>query len=152
MRHVALLALLLTGGCRHTFEERPDASPTNCDLVAQTSDLTSLRSYVFEPHCNYSGCHSNSSTEDLQLEETAHAELVNVMSALDPNYRLVVPGQPKQSYLLYMLKKIPPLEMDPPITTYTEPPDSEFMPKDFSICQEKIDAVERWIVAGALDN
>ena len=55
--------------------------------------------------------------------------------------KLVVAGAPKQSYLMMMLQLFPPSEMEP--TPVTAPPtDIGFM----------LDAIERWVAAGAPAN
>jgi hypothetical protein len=151
MRHLALLALLF--GCRESLDELPDAPPTECETIAQASDLTTIKRDIFERHCNGRACHKEGSDQsELHLQLNPHADLVNVQSDVDPAYQLVVPGQPRKSYMLYMLQQVAPADMDPPIT-YTDPPDDvEFMPVDFTICKEKLDAIQRWIEAGAPDN
>jgi hypothetical protein len=84
-------------------------------------------------------------------------------SDLEPGRKLVDPGEgmggnPDNSYLLFLLHGIPaspgfpPLAVDAaPARPFKEPPsDIGYMPMDNNtLCCQKIDAVRRWIQAGA---
>ena len=83
----------------------------------------------------------------------SHSHLVNFTSILDPTRKLVVPNDVEQSFLMLMLGFVPPEMADPPGTA---PPASVgFMPQSsggqLSCCQ-KLEALERWINAGAPNN
>ena len=81
----------------------------------------------------------------------AHADLVGVDSMIATGRKLVVAGQPKESYLLMIMQQFKPTEMLP--TPVDAPPsDVGYMPQGFDepLCCQKLDAVERWITAGAL--
>jgi hypothetical protein len=125
-----------------------------CVLATTYSDLTTIRVEIFDRHCDGGSCHVKDSSDndiELFLDEAPHAELVNVDSDLDPSRKLVVPGRPDQSWLLYMIEGIDPAAMVP--SAPAMPPDRVgFMPEQFPLCVEKRDAIRRWIEAGALDN
>ena len=89
---------------------------------------------------------------DLRMA-ASHVELVNIDSEVDVGRKLVVPGDAAKSYLLVMLGQIKPADADPP--TVAPPATIGFMPQATGgalLCPEKRDAVERWIVAGALND
>ena len=82
----------------------------------------------------------------------SHAGLVDVASDIDPARKLVVPGKPKESYLLMMMQHFPPEEMEP---TPATPPPNGYMPQNAGgmvLCCQKLDAIERWIAAGAMND
>lgn len=159
----ALLVSALAIGCGGGGGDGPDAAPlracqvtttTACTEAANHADLAWLVPNVFVSSCTFSGCHNGSATAagalDLRTPEAAHATLVNVPSHLDPGAMLVVPGQPKQSYLLMMMQQYAPADMDPPLVA--PPATVGYMPQNANgaaLCCQKLDAVERWIAAGA---
>ena len=64
----------------------------------------------------------------------------NVASNLDPNHKLVVPGDPANSYLFFILKGVAASDGDP---AYAEPDDIGYMPmSNATLCCQKIDALE----------
>jgi hypothetical protein len=69
-------------------------------------------------------------------------------SDLESGRFLVVPGRPDQSYLFFLMRGVLASEGAPP---FQEPPeDIGYMPMDNNtLCCQKIDAVRRWIEAGA---
>ena len=71
-----------------------------------------------------------------------------VQSTFSPNHKLVVPGNPEASYLFFLMRGLPP----DAVTDFVEPPsDIGYMPQgNETLCCQKLDAVERWIRAGAL--
>ncbi len=164
-RVVVLASLLLVSACRIVLEEAgtTDAS-TNVDAFVSPacaeakahSDLNWIETNVF-PSCTFSACHhgqagSDAGRIDLRVGKS-FGFLVNFDSALDASRKLVVPGMPAQSYLLMMIKQIPPAMMNPPAS----PPDPliGYMPQNSGgnpICAEKRDAIERWVSMGALNN
>lgn len=171
-RRAVLASLLIVAACRHSLETEPDAPPPRdapidaglsptC-LEAQTrSDLAFIEDKIFKFSCVFSSCHDGSGegAGDMDLREfMSHASLVNVDSTTDDrasfagDYKLVVPNQPTQSYLLFMIRHIPAADMTPPAGTPAS--DVGFMPQDDSgelppLCEEKREAIERWILAGA---
>lgn len=71
-----------------------------------------------------------------------------VKSNIDPTRDLIVAGQPKQSYFFFLIHGVTASEGMP---AFTDPPDDVgFMPMNNNpICCQKIDAIDRWITAGA---
>lgn len=128
------------------------AIPPSCQEATMHSDLTWIENNVFKQSCIFSGCHNGSGAAgplDLRAG-MSHGTLVDAVSSLDPRHRLVMPGEPSQSYLLMMIKHIAPEDMDPPTSP---PPESiGYMPQNAggaTMCVQKREAIERWILAGA---
>jgi hypothetical protein len=122
--------------------------------AANHSDLAWIEPNVFVPSCgNFTSCHNGGASAagriDLKNAGMSHGALVGRDSAVALGRKLVVAGQPKQSYLLVMMQQFPPEEMLP--TPVAMPPtDIGFMPQNSPpLCCQKLDAVERWIAAGA---
>jgi hypothetical protein len=166
-RSLVLAGLLALTSCRTSLEETPDADGSGarvckvstvaaCTAAETHSDLAWIEMNVFKPACAFSGCHNGSATVagriDMMNLGNAHADLVGVDSMIEPGRKLVVAGMPKQSYLLMMMQQFKPAEMEPtPVPT--PPTDIGFMPQgtdNVPVCCQKIDAVERWITAGAM--
>jgi hypothetical protein len=118
-----------------------DASP-GCVEAKSHSDLAWIQANVFEPKCTFSACHNGGvhSLEDLRTLDSTYATTVGIPSRLFPAYRLVVPNEPANSYLLSILRG-GPLPID--ATAGTMPMGQP------RLCHERIDAIERWILAGA---
>ena len=112
------------------------------------SDLAWIESKIFVASCDFSGCHS-SATDLGKLDLGAgksHDDLVGPSSRLDPLRKLVVPNDVHASYLMLMLHDFSPDMASPPTTE----PANGYMPKGSStLCCQKLDALERWINAGA---
>jgi|SRR5688572_12062787 len=120
-----------------------DASPA-CAEALTYQDFTSIQENIFKRQCAFMDCHDSGQPEaDMDLTgATAHGLLVNHETVQDvaDGWMRVVPGMPAQSYLMVALG-----EIDGPID-----PDVGTMPQNSPlICQEKRDAIERWILAGA---
>ena len=143
---VASLGVACTGGGDDTGDDStgPDAGVSaKCMEATQHSDLAWIQSNVFSASCLFSDCHKGAATtaQGLNLEPgMAHAELVNMPSAVAPPRMLVVPGDPASSYLLVVLGQI----------TGPLPEDGTMPLNSPLLCKEKRDAIERWIAAGAL--
>lgn len=103
--------------------------------------LTSLQTNIFTSSCALSGCHHGSSALlglDLSSGQS-YANLVNVRSREAPDFLLVQPGQPENSYLIHKLEgneEMAPGTLQMPVGR--EP-----------LSEEKIAAVRDWIAAGA---
>jgi hypothetical protein len=145
-------------GCSSTppppIDAATDTTPAICVDARSHSDLTWLQANVFTPQCVFSGCHdgANNAAGRMDLRAAmARAHLVNVVSDLDPTRQLVVPGDAGKSYLLVMIGEILPQNADPPAAPIRG--DIGTMPQGSTpLCIEKRDAIQRWVVAGALDN
>ncbi|MGE0404469.1 MAG: hypothetical protein AB7T06_47605 [Kofleriaceae bacterium] len=162
MRRFVVLATAVASfaACRLTLED--DSFPIDAGsnlsascMAAQTaSDLAFLETKVFATACTFSGCHNGANDDAGRMDlrsGMAHTSLVNKPSNIDPAYMLVVPGQPNQSYLMMMVQHLTPEELSPP----ADPPplDIGFMPQNTGgkpICAPKREAIERWIMAGAM--
>jgi hypothetical protein len=131
-----------------------DASPQVCQDAKMHSDLTWIQANIFDKQCAFSGCHNGGANlagmMDLR-DGMARTHIVNVASMLDTRRKIVVPGNTAQSYMLVMISEIQPAMADPPAGAIRS--DVGTMPQGSPLlCQEKRDAIQRWIVAGALDN
>jgi len=120
----------------------PDAPPaklTPCEEAVFHSDLPWIQANIFSVSCASGSCHDATSPE-AQLDLTAghaHYELVGVKSTIYTSWNLVTPGNADASMLLVRLGG-------------ATGPGEATMPKgQASLCSEKIDAVRRWIAAGA---
>lgn len=121
----------------------PDAivELTECQEATQHADLAWIQQKVFTPSCATAMCHAGADPEvGLNLEAgRAYANLVNRNASTVPNWRRVVPGSLTTSYLVVAFGRA-----DGP------PPRDGFMPLGADpLCVEKLEAVERWILAGA---
>jgi hypothetical protein len=135
----------------------PDADNTSqaCLDAASHSDLTWIQANVFDKQCSFSGCHGSDSggtsgRQNLQ-SGSAIASLVNQPSNLEQGQTLVIPGNSAGSYMMVMLGSvagtIPPTDAaGSAIGTMPENTGGVLL------CQQKRDAIARWIDAGALNN
>lgn len=131
------------------------STSASCMEAPNHSDLAWIEGNVFASQCAFSGCHNGQATAagriNLKDPGMSHDDLVNVDSMIASGRKLVVPGAPKQSYLMMMLRAFPPSEMEP--TPVAPPPgDIGFMPQNAGgavVCCQKLEAIERWITAGA---
>lgn len=164
IRLVAIAALL--AGCRISLEtnDTEDFSTRQCTVSTTSqpcmdavnhSDLAWIEQKIFVASCAFSGCHSSASDSgklDLRAG-MSRANLVGVSSMLDPARKLVVPNDVDASYLMLMLRDVPPVMATPPASP---PPASVgYMPQgppSVGLCCQKLDALERWINAGAPSN
>jgi hypothetical protein len=167
MRAVLLSALFVMA-CRIDLDhaETPDASvsgrackvstSTSCKEADSHSDFTFIKKSIFPLSCSSSSsCHmSSTSSGRIDLSEAnAYATLMGpsgagMKSGIDTSRTLVVPGQPKASYFFFLLHGVKASEGEP---AFSEPPtDVGYMPMNNNpICCQKLDAIERWITAGA---
>lgn len=127
-------------------DPQPDATVqlTECQEATQHADLAWIQQKVFTPSCATAMCHAGQSPEvGLNLEAgRAHANLVSRNASTAAGWVRVVPGSLATSYLVVALGR-----------TAGPPPRDGFMPLGTDpLCVEKLEAVERWIVAGALNN
>ena len=165
----AAFALASVGGCRYALEDPVEFSSRTCDdgtvpdctMSATHSDLKWIEERIFNK-CTFSGCHNGMMTDAGRLDLSpgkSHAALVNKDSEiatgpmLTGKAKLVTPGDPSKSYLLVMMRALPPAQHDPPLD---EPPSSVgYMPQNAGgvvTCCQKLDALTRWIEEGALNN
>ncbi|HVK87503.1 MAG TPA: hypothetical protein VM513_25475 [Kofleriaceae bacterium] len=176
LRRAALASLLILVACRTSLETEPDAPPradapavdmvdagpsATCIEAMSHSDLAFIEDKIFKPGCVFQSCHDGigggAGTLDLRAS-MSHAALVNVDARTDADasppgtYKLVVPMQPTQSYLMFLIRHYTAQEMSPEAGQPAA--DVGFMPQDNTgalppLCIEKREAIVRWIEAGA---
>ncbi|HEX5064107.1 MAG TPA: hypothetical protein VFV99_32245 [Kofleriaceae bacterium] len=120
----------------------PDGIPPNltpCEEAAYHSDLAFIQDKIFDVSCT-TQCHGDSppAAQMSLLPGHARVALINVASTTQTGWRRVVPGSSASSLLMVEIggESGPALEGLMPWG----------MPK---LCDEKIDAIRRWIAAGA---
>ena len=113
----------------------------SCTEATKHSDFAWIQEHVLTPSCATAMCHAGAEPSvDLSLEAgKAYANLVNKGASTASGWVRVVPGSPAQSYLMVAFGRAPgPMPRD------------GFMPIGAPpLCAAKLDAVERWISAGA---
>jgi hypothetical protein len=122
-----------------------DASAA-CALATTYQDFTTIQTQIFQRQCSFMDCHDALAPE-AQMDltgATAHSSLVNVASEMVAAGGMlrVTPNDPAMSYLLVILghpSYTQPQLIDPVVGTSNSP----------LLCREKLDAIERWIAAGA---
>jgi len=129
------------------------------------SDFAWLQKNMFSTNCSGDDCHSaavNGQPPDgrLVLAEGFSYKVLMGKDATDPgpaplvasefqtDHKLVEPGAPERSYLMFMLKA---LRANEGVPRFTPPPaDVGYMPQsNNTLCCQKLDVVARWIAAGA---
>jgi hypothetical protein len=165
----ALLAAVLAMSCRYTLDERdaPKQCSTRDDIAIcveadDHSDFAWLQDNVFQSNCSGDSCHNApkmgqppggriSLTAGLAYTTLMGSNSEGVMSEIATTRKLVEPGKPNQSYLFFLLRGIYAEEGEPP---FEAPPDDVgYMPQKMApLCCQKLEAVRRWIEAGALDD
>lgn len=165
---VALLAAILAMSCRIDLETRELAKACEvrddidiCKEAAAEDSATFawLQPNLFTSNCSGRSCHGlpeGAQTQPLgkivlapgMAYKTLLGDGTGARSDVDPSRVLVSPGNPNDSYLYFLLRGIRADEGTPP---FEEPPeDVGYMPMDNdTLCCQKIDAVRRWIEAGA---
>jgi hypothetical protein len=121
-----------------------DAISASCMEATTHSDLAWLQEKIFTPSCSaFVSCHKGAALEagGMSLEDgQVIPQNVNIDSTLFPQFKRIVPGDPANSYMMIILGEFPgPLDPEVGTMPYNNP----------KLCQEKLDAVERWIMAGA---
>lgn len=164
MRAVLLLALLAS--CRYDLDKADvdaNVSGRSCKVTtsapcieAEThSDFTWIKEKIFAANCFGSSCHTGATASGkLDLTDDPYTALMGtagtgVASNLDPSHKRVVAGDASASYLYFIIHGLGDDQ-----STFPDPPSSVgFMPMSNStLCCQKIDAIERWITAGAMNN
>lgn len=166
MLRFALVALLATSACRISLEDEVPLVtdgvgkqcmpvPTNpqCAMAeampAESAKLSWIEQNIFVPNCGGTSCHGTGSPFPV-LTTGSHGKLVDVDTTLAPGRKLVVPGDVGKSYLMVILRHLNLGEADPPAPA---PARSAYMPSGQPpICCEKLDAMARWIEAGAMND
>jgi hypothetical protein len=112
---------------------------TPCEQAPSHSDFAFIQDNVFTPSCAVAGCHTGAfprATLDLTAGR-AHASLVGVASTEYTGWTRVVPGNAPASLLLVQVGG-------------ETGPDQGSMPwNQPKLCTPLVDAMRRWVVAGA---
>ena len=166
MIRLVMVASLLVG-CRLSLESAGDAGDNGtartctvsttsqpCMDSVTHSDLAWIETKIFNASCVFSGCHNGTDTLAGRVDlrpGMSRAHLVSFSSVIEPTRKLVVPNDVAASYLMLMLRDVPPAMASPP----GSPPPStiNYMPQSSPpLCCQKLDALERWINNGAPNN
>jgi hypothetical protein len=121
----------------------PDAAiSVTCQEATQHSDLAWIQDNIFSKSCAFSGCHKGTATGagSLSLEKgVSLGALVGKPAMTEAGWMRVVAGNADTSYLLVAMGMgSGPL------------PQGGVMPLGQApLCKEKLDAIARWIEAGA---
>ena len=112
-----------------------------CREAESHSDFAFVRDVIFRSSCVFSSCHGAVPNGRLSLTASrAHDQLVGVTAHLEPTWVRVVPGSPDESYLMVKLGAVPgPLGEGGDTMPLNNP----------LLCEQKVEAVRRWIAAGA---
>lgn len=135
------------GGSADADPSAPDARVSaKCLEARDHSDLDWIHTEIIVPGCaSFQSCHMGTALEagGLNLETKANVlTLVGRQSPLFPQFQDIVPFSPSTSYLMILLGK------------YTGPLDPEVGTMPYAsplLCDQKRDAIDRWILAGATD-
>ena len=117
------------------------AALTICQQAAQHSDFGFLQTHVFTPSCATAMCHAGPDPDvGLDLSAgNAYPNLVDKGASTVTGWTRVEPGSVARSYLAVSLGR-----------AEGPPPRDGFMPLGADpLCLEKLEAIERWILAGA---
>ena len=163
-----LFAVLIVTGCKIDLDHKESDANTSgrtCKvstaaicMEAETptvhSDFTWIKTKVFAANCFGSSCHSGTiASGKLDLTDDPYTALMGTGAGKDannaPGHKLVVPGDPSMSYLFFMIHGL-----DGKSHPFSDPPANVgYMPMSNStLCCQKIDAIERWILAGAMND
>jgi hypothetical protein len=149
-----LLAASCVAGCKidldHGTKERTcmAGSSSSCMDAMSHQELSWLQKNVFTPQCaSFAGCHNGDGTKQGKIDLRdghSYTTLVNGPSTLLPGEILVVPGEPSTSYLEVMVGSEPG----------TIDPSVGLMPQTSNglLCCQKLDAITRWIMNGAMND
>ena len=178
-RCLLALPLVSLAGCMISLDKTSAAKEAQCVVntvsqfcldAANHNDFTWIKTNIFDRNCFGSACHTMNGSAKLKLsndpndstamvsQDMAYMDLLGAdgngaMSTIYPSTRrLVVPGDPSSSYMELMIQRITPDMANPPATTSDGIPPSNigYMPQANPIlCCQKLDAIDRWITAGA---
>jgi hypothetical protein len=111
-------------------------------LPPQQVSFSSQVQPIFTASCTSNACHDNTMpAEGLPLTPgNAYAKLVNIASTQCPNVKLVAPGAPDQSYLVWKLQGTGPCFF------------GSRMPKSSALPTAQIQLIRDWIANGAPNN
>jgi hypothetical protein len=148
---IVLVGMVAACGGGNSGDDDPDAAPADaspsCQEATTYQDFTSIQANIFVRQCAFMDCHDSSAPESMMdlTATNARDQLVDVdcMLGVAAGMKRVVANSPSTSYLMIILGEYPgPIDND----VGTMPLNSPLL------CQEKRDAIERWINAGAPDD
>ena len=137
--HRGLAAALLAWGCSGEDSSVGPEGTTEGGTPdgGQALTLARLSDEIFTPKCATSACHGgNNPAANLSLRAGDIAQIVGASSAARPDYKLIAPGDPVNSYLLMKLRG------DEGIAGDRMPPARALEPEEIAL-------VEAWVEAGA---
>jgi hypothetical protein len=146
-RLVLALTVFTTLGCRIPLDNTGDDTMVDgasdiCNEAKSHSDLAWIQDNIFTHACALSGCHKGTALNAgaLTLESgMSHGSLVGQAAETETGWMRVVANDPSHSYLLVAMGAEP-----------GPTPAGGLMPlANPKLCQDKLDAVSRWIMAGA---
>ncbi len=146
---IGALGALGCGGSDDDGEPQPpDAGPSaDCVEAVNHSDLAFIQAKIFTPGCAaFAACHKGAAlmAGGLNLEAgAARTAMLDQPSSIDPTKKLIEPGDPANSYLMIITGKYDGV-IDPNVGTMPS--------RNPLLCTEKLDAMGRWIAAGASAN
>lgn len=165
LRFAVLASIALAPACRIALDDNNTGGGGDGGIDAMVSaacteakgyqDIATIETKIFQTSCIFSGCHNGAATLQGKIDlraGAAHDHLVGVAAVVDTSggRKLVVAGDVNASYLMLMVQSVKPADATPP--TVAPPTSVGFMPQNTGgqpICQEKRDAIARWIMAGA---
>lgn len=128
----------IISACKDSITEPETTTPGNTDN--NLANFSKIQQQVFTPVCAVSGCHSGSAPRaNMDLSEgKAYANLVNITSARNSNFKRVEPGNSGNSFIIKMLKNTGENTVQ--------------MPPTGPLASRIIDSIAVWIDNGALNN
>jgi hypothetical protein len=150
-RRLLLVLVFSTAGCRIMLDSDDTSGMTDggtsaiCQEATTHSDLAWIQDNVFTKACAFSGCHKGtaSSAGFLNLETgMSHSNLVAQPTQSITGFMRVVAGSDSTSYLM--------VAIDDPSASGPEPQHGYMPQGNPELCQEKKDAIGRWIMMGAM--
>ena len=133
---LGLVALSVAISC----EDNPDDVDPACEEAVNHSDLPWLEDNVFRGCSNFTVCHKGSarSANGVNLEKgNVIDNLVGKPHSEFTDRTMVIPGDPDNSYLMVLLGAVEGPLNEAGTMPYQNP----------LLCQEKIDAISRWITS-----
>ena len=155
---VTVIAACGGGNNNNTTDASGNDAPVSaaCQEATTYQNLANIEDKIFKTSCIFSGCHNGANTDAGKVDlrsGMAHDHLVNFDSIVENGRKLVVAGDPAASYMMVMIGQIDPGSASPPTTA--PPTTIGLMPQNTGgmlLCQQKRDAIERWIMAGAAND